>query len=108
MPSYTYACGACEHQFVEFQSIHDKPLKKCPNCGKLKLERLIKVAPAVHVKGKEPRTVGELAARRTDAMSKNEYADRQRNANINHYKKRPNLEKPDSSRPKKVRKKSNG
>ena len=100
MPSYTYACGACEHQFVEFQSIHDKPLKKCSNCGKLKLERLIKVAPAVHVKDKEAKTVGDLAIKNTSKMSCQQYEDLQRNANINHYKKRPNLEKPDSSRPK--------
>lgn len=41
MPTYEYVCEACEHQFDEFQNIKDKPLKKCPKCGKNKLRRLI-------------------------------------------------------------------
>ena len=28
MPTYEYHCDACEHNFDEFQSINDKPLKK--------------------------------------------------------------------------------
>ena len=28
MPTYEYNCDACEHNFDEFQSINDKPLKK--------------------------------------------------------------------------------
>ena len=41
MPTYEYVCRACEHEFEEFQSMSAKPLKKCPKCGKLQLERLI-------------------------------------------------------------------
>jgi putative FmdB family regulatory protein len=41
MPTYEYECGNCEHLFEEFQPITAKPLKKCPECKKLKLRRLI-------------------------------------------------------------------
>ena len=32
MPTYTYRCSLCEGQFDINQSIHDKPLTKCPEC----------------------------------------------------------------------------
>jgi putative FmdB family regulatory protein len=51
MPTYEYHCDACEHQFDEFQSINDKPLKKCPQCGKPKLRRLFGTGAAVLFKG---------------------------------------------------------
>ena len=51
MPTYEYACDACEHQFEEFQSMKDKPLKKCPKCGKRKLRRLFGTGAAVIFKG---------------------------------------------------------
>lgn len=41
MPTYDYRCKACEHTMERFQSIMDRPLKKCPSCGKNQLERLI-------------------------------------------------------------------
>src|SRR5688572_17326636 len=41
MPTYEYQCDACSHNFDEFQSMKDEPLKKCPKCGKKKLRRLI-------------------------------------------------------------------
>jgi putative FmdB family regulatory protein len=41
MPTYDYRCGACGKTFEHFQSIHAPKLKKCPKCGKPKLERLI-------------------------------------------------------------------
>ena len=41
MPTYEYECKNCEHRFDEFQPITAKPLKKCPECGRLKLQRLI-------------------------------------------------------------------
>ncbi len=51
MPTYDYRCNACEHQFEEFQSMSAKPLKKCPECGKPKLERLIGTGAGVIFKG---------------------------------------------------------
>ncbi len=41
MPTYDYVCKACEHQFEQFQSMTASALRKCPECGKLQLKRLI-------------------------------------------------------------------
>src|SRR5262245_579906 len=51
MPTYEYECDACGHRFDEFQSMKDEPLKKCPECGKLKLRRLFGAGAAVLFKG---------------------------------------------------------
>ncbi|MBU0640222.1 MAG: zinc ribbon domain-containing protein [Planctomycetes bacterium] len=41
MPTYDYVCDACKHEFEHFQSITAKPLKRCPECGRSALRRLI-------------------------------------------------------------------
>lgn len=51
MPTYDYKCSACGHAFEHFQSIHDARLKKCPKCGKPKLERLIGAGGGLLFKG---------------------------------------------------------
>jgi putative FmdB family regulatory protein len=51
MPTYDYVCEACNHSFELFQSIKDKPKKKCPECGKPKLRRLIGPGAAIVFKG---------------------------------------------------------
>ena len=51
MPTYEYVCDACGHQFDEFQSFSDKPLKKCPACKKSKLRRLFGTGAALIFKG---------------------------------------------------------
>lgn len=51
MPTYDYVCDACEHQFEEFQSITAPALKKCPECGRRKLRRLIGCGAAIVFKG---------------------------------------------------------
>src|SRR6266853_1375817 len=51
MPTYDYVCDACDHKFEEFQSMMDKPLKKCPRCKKSKLRRLIGTGAAIIFKG---------------------------------------------------------
>lgn len=51
MPTYDYVCAVCEHAFEEFQSISAKPLKKCPECGKPKLKRLIGTGAGIIFKG---------------------------------------------------------
>lgn len=51
MPTYEYACKSCGHRFDEFQSIKAAPLKKCPECGKTALERLIGTGAALIFKG---------------------------------------------------------
>lgn len=51
MPTYEYECDVCGHEFEEFQSMSDKPLKKCPSCGKNKLQRLIGAGAGIIFKG---------------------------------------------------------
>jgi len=41
MPTYEYVCPKCHHEFEQFQSMNDVPLKKCPKCKKTGLKRLI-------------------------------------------------------------------
>lgn len=33
MPTYQYACTACEHQFETVQAFSDASLTECPECG---------------------------------------------------------------------------
>lgn len=51
MPTYDYECDACGHLFELFQGINDAKKKKCPECGKLKLRRLLGTGAAVVFKG---------------------------------------------------------
>jgi putative FmdB family regulatory protein len=41
MPIYEYRCAACGHHLEALQKMTEGPLRKCPDCGKLKLRRLI-------------------------------------------------------------------
>lgn len=41
MPTYTYQCNACEHQFETQQRMTDEPLTDCPECGKPELRKVI-------------------------------------------------------------------
>jgi putative FmdB family regulatory protein len=51
MPTYDYVCESCDHQFELFQSIKDEAKRKCPECGRLKLRRLIGPGAAIMFKG---------------------------------------------------------
>jgi putative FmdB family regulatory protein len=51
MPTYDYVCDSCDHQFELFQSIKDEAKRKCPECGRLKLRRLIGPGAAIIFKG---------------------------------------------------------
>ena len=51
MPTYGYVCGSCGYEFDEFQSITAKPLRKCPECKKLALKRLIGTGAGIIFKG---------------------------------------------------------
>ena len=51
MPTYEYRCAACEHEFELFQPMSEGPRRKCPECGKMKLDRLIGAGAAVIFKG---------------------------------------------------------
>lgn len=51
MPTYDYECSQCGHKWEEFQSITAKPLRKCPECGKLKAKRVIGAGGGIIFKG---------------------------------------------------------
>ena len=41
MPTYEYMCKECGHEWEDFHSITDEPIKICPECGKESAKRLI-------------------------------------------------------------------
>ena len=41
MPTYDYTCTKCGHEWEEFQSMKDEPLKSCPDCKKRSAKRLV-------------------------------------------------------------------
>ena len=51
MPTYEYECGVCGHRFEKFQSIKAPAIRKCPECSKLKVRRLIGSGAGVIFKG---------------------------------------------------------
>ncbi|WP_232528605.1 FmdB family zinc ribbon protein [Pelolinea submarina] len=40
MPVYVYHCDECDFQFEQQQKFSDKPLKRCPECGKDSLHKV--------------------------------------------------------------------
>jgi len=50
MPFYEYECKACGAQTEVLQKINDKPLRKCAECGKSALVKLVS-APIFRLKG---------------------------------------------------------
>jgi len=40
MPIYVYHCSNCGYQFEQNQSFSDPPLKRCPDCDKLSLNKV--------------------------------------------------------------------
>jgi putative FmdB family regulatory protein len=51
MPTYEYKCDACGHEFEKFQSITAPAIRKCPECGKNKVKRLISSGAGLIFKG---------------------------------------------------------
>ena len=51
MPTYDYLCESCGHGFEKFQSITARTLRKCPECGKNQLKRLIGTGAGIIFKG---------------------------------------------------------
>ncbi len=103
MPTYDYLCGNCEHKFEKFQSITANPSKKCPSCGKLKLNRLIGAGAGVIFKGSGFYETDYRDKSYTDAASKDKPASDDSSTDKKETKK--DAVKTDSS--KKSEKKSN-
>lgn len=51
MPTYEYECRACEHAFEVFQYMTARRIRKCPQCGKLSVKRLIGAGVGILFKG---------------------------------------------------------
>ena len=51
MPTYDYRCKKCGHELELYQSMSERPKRKCPNCGKLSLDRLIGAGAGILFKG---------------------------------------------------------
>ncbi len=50
MPFYEYECQKCGHKLEAMQKISDPPLRKCPDCGKSALRKLMS-SPVFRLKG---------------------------------------------------------
>jgi putative FmdB family regulatory protein len=88
MPFYEYHCANCGHHHEELQKVTDKPLRKCPACGKNKLSRLIS-APVFRLKGggwyetdfkSDKESKRNLAGEKEHAEPKSEAADKPKDA----------------------------
>ncbi len=51
MPTYDYICNDCEKVYEYFQSMSDDPIKKCPECKKNSLRRVISGGTGLIFKG---------------------------------------------------------
>ncbi len=51
MPTYEYACTACEYEFEAFHAITADPIRQCPECGEREVERLISGGAGLIFKG---------------------------------------------------------
>ena len=51
MPTYEYRCDACGHEFELFQQMSAPTKRKCPECGKNRLKRLIGTGAGIIFKG---------------------------------------------------------
>lgn len=51
MPTYDYVCDECEHAFELFQQMKARVRRKCPECGKPRLRRLVGTGAGVIFKG---------------------------------------------------------
>jgi putative FmdB family regulatory protein len=51
MPTYDYVCKSCDHAWELFQSIKAAPVRKCPECGKSKAQRVIGPGAGIIFKG---------------------------------------------------------
>ena len=51
MPTYDYTCQACGKHLELFQSMSERPKRKCPACGALKLKRHIGTGAGFVFKG---------------------------------------------------------
>jgi len=86
MPIYEYQCEACDHKMEKLQKLSDKPLKVCPMCNELRLNKLVsaagfrlkgegwyetdfKTGKKKNVAGDNPNTTGSSGSSGSDSIS---------------------------------------
>ena len=74
MPIYEYQCRKCGHAFDALQKVGEGALHKCPECGKLALEKLLST-PAFQVKGKHTAVTRRRAGHNFDGPAEHSHAD---------------------------------
>lgn len=52
MPLYEYLCDACGERTEFLQTLKEKKKKKCPLCGKMKLQRQLGTGIGARFKGR--------------------------------------------------------
>ena len=85
MPTYEYACRACDPAFETMQKASESPLEDCPECGEPQLKKLLS-APVFRLKGsgwyetdfksgdKKRNLAGETASETTSSDAKSDSA----------------------------------
>ena len=48
MPIYVYRCSNCDHVFEHNQKFSDPHLKRCPECGKMTLNKVFTPATVIY------------------------------------------------------------
>jgi putative FmdB family regulatory protein len=51
MPTYEYKCLKCGYYFEKFHAMSDAPVKKCPHCHLMAVQRLISGGAGIIFKG---------------------------------------------------------
>jgi len=51
VPIYEYRCRECSHKCEFLQGINEGAKRKCPNCGKLRLQKQISTGTGLVFKG---------------------------------------------------------
>ena len=92
VPLYDYQCSKCVFYTEIKQNMRDDPIKKCPNCGKNSLERIIISPPSVFVRG-DPHTIGQLADRNAKKMGHYELEERKQKDNVGQSKEKSETRK---------------
>ena len=105
MPTYEYLCENCGHKFDHFQSMTASVLRKCPECGKNKLRRLIGSGAGIIFKGSgfyqtDYRSESYKAGKK-EANSSSTNADKAKDKNTtkDKDKSKPAESKPTESKP---------
>lgn len=76
MPTYVYKCKNCSHELEIIQSMSATPLRKCPECKKNKLEKILFPCYGFVKNGiTDWKTLGDLAKANREKMSDDEYKE---------------------------------